>query len=528
MILHGNNLIGFTKSKLSGKTFQAYNPADGEVLPDCFYIGNDHETELACMLANEAAKALSDIHPKTMAGFLDHIALGLESLGSDLISLCSRETGLPEPRLTGELGRTVNQIKMFSKLIDEGSWVEAVIDHSDPNRQPTPKPDIRKMLHPIGPVVVFGASNFPLAFSVAGGDTISALAAGNPVIFKAHPAHPGTSELVAEAIISSVKKFNLPEGTFSMLHDQGFGVGQALVQHPTIKAVAFTGSYHGGKALFDLAVARHEPIPVFAEMGSINPMFLLPNEIKRKGDSWGRSIAQSITLGAGQFCTNPGLIVLNKSADSEVFIHTLAKSIAEWVPQTMLTSGISERHLSVRNHLISEYSLTKLSESAPGKGSNQKSALVATVKAESFIQNPGLAEEVFGPFSLIVECQSFDEMISVAKSMKGQLTTTLIAGADDDSEAHELLGILKTKAGRIIFNGVPTGVEVLHAMQHGGPFPASTDSRFSSVGTSAIRRFVRPVAYQDCPDALLPLYLQEDNPLNIHRLVDGHYDGKNS
>jgi NADP-dependent aldehyde dehydrogenase len=516
------NSIGYDLSEGTGKTFYSVNPGFGMQSEIAVYFASADDIDLAMQKASRAAGLMAGITSGQRALFLERIAENILELGDSLIDVCCKETGLPNGRITGERGRTVGQIRMFAKYIREGSWVDASIDTALPDRQPAPKPDIRRMLIPVGPVVVFGASNFPLAFSVAGGDTISALAAGNPVVVKAHPAHPVTSSMIRNCINNAAKETGMPDGVFSLLFDSGFEVGRQIVQHPLSKAVGFTGSYLGGKALFDLATTRPEPIPVFAEMGSVNPIFILPEAMQKNGEAIGMAIAASVTLGAGQFCTNPGLVILPDSAGSEAFIKTLADSIRLSIPQTMLTPVIAERYAADANAIISRKPVSLLSASVNETSGNQGTPKVATVFGDEFESNPGLAEEVFGPFSLVVLCSSREQFIRIAGNLKGQLTAGIyyydgpeIASYDD------LIHILENKAGRLVFNGVPTGVEVCHSMQHGGPFPASTDSRFTSVGTSAIRRWARPVAFQDCPGDLLPPELKDGNPLDIWRLHNG-------
>jgi 2,5-dioxopentanoate dehydrogenase len=457
---------------------------------------------------------------KKRAIFLRAIADEIEGLDL-LVSTAMRETHLPEARILNERGRTTGHCRMFADLVEEGSWVEARVDTAQPARMPAPKPDIRKMSVAIGPVVVFGAANFPLAYSTAGGDTASALAAGCPVIVKAHPAHAETSELVAGAIRVAMEKTGMPQGVFQHLHGAGFEVGQALVKHPFTKAVGFTGSFAGGKALFDLANQRPEPIPVFAEMSSENPVILLPESLHKSAEKTAAMLAASITLGVGQFCTNPGLIYAIEGEGLKKFTEELTAQIKKTVPGTMLHAGIADNYSKKLNRALAQKGVRVEGESDQKGNISEGRPVVASVPAEEFIQNPALAEEVFGPFSLIVRCKSADELHAVVNRTHGQLTVSVIGEAAEAAKYSGLLNMLIEKAGRLIMNGVPTGVEVCPSMQHGGPFPATTDSRFTAVGTDAIKRFSRPVAFQNFPDALLPDELKENNPLGIWRLRDG-------
>lgn len=461
---------------------------------------------------------------KKKAEFLRAIADEIEVLGSELVQTAMRETNLPEARIINERGRTTGHCRMFADLVEEGSWVEARIDTAQPDRMPAPKPDIRKMLVPIGPVVVFGAANFPLAYSTAGGDTASALAAGCTVVVKAHPAHTETSALVASAIQKAMEKTGMPKGVFQHVYGVGFEVGQALVKHPLTKAVGFTGSFAGGKALFDLANQRPEPIPVFAEMSSINPVILLPETLSRDAGATASKLAASITLGVGQFCTNPGLIIAMEGDGLNRFLQSLSAEIQKVLPGTMLHQGIADNYHQKLNQALAQKGVMVEGQSKETGNNEQGRPLVASAPAEAFVKNPALAEEVFGPFSLIIRCKNIDELHAVVNRIRGQLTTTIIADEAELLKHRNLLNILTEKAGRLIMNGVPTGVEVCPSMMHGGPFPATTDSRFTAVGTDAIKRFARPVAYQHFADALLPDELKEGNPLSIWRLVNGKWN----
>jgi 2,5-dioxopentanoate dehydrogenase len=456
---------------------------------------------------------------KKKAGFLRAIADEIEALGQQLVSTAMSETNLAEARIVNERGRTTNHCRMFANLVEEGSWVNARIDTAIPDRAPAPKADIRKMLVPIGTVVVFGAANFPLAYSTAGGDTISALAAGCPVIVKAHPAHAQTSDLVASAIFKAIEKTGMPKGVFQHVHG-GFETGQALVKHPFTKAVGFTGSLAGGKALFDLANQRPQPIPVFAEMSSINPVILLPDTLQKEAEKTAEKLAASITLGVGQFCTNPGLIIAVEGNGLDRFIKTLSLEFQKAMPGTMLHQGIADNYSKRLAQALTQKGVQVEGQSLTAGNAAQGRPLVASVAANDFMKNPALAEEVFGPYSLIVRCKSNDELNSVINHSQGQLTCTVIGDEVELAKHASLFNVLVEKAGRLVINGVPTGVEVCPSMQHGGPYPATTDSRFTAVGTDAIKRFVRPVSFQNFPDSLLPNELKEANPLGIWRMRD--------
>ena len=518
-MITGSNFIGSMPSKGGNDVLISYNPLNGSEFSEPFSIATEEEIDQAVAKAADAFQSMGDISPTQRADFLDAIAAEIEALGDELVNRACGESGLPEGRIQGERGRTCGQLRLFASLIREGSWVDATIDTALPDRAPIPKPDIRKMLVPIGPVVVFGASNFPLAFSTAGGDTASALAAGNPVIVKGHESHLGTNELVSRAILTAATKTGMPEGIFSMVNG-GIPVGQKLVKHPEVKAVGFTGSLRGGKALFDLANQREEPIPVYAEMGSVNPSFLLPEKLAEDPEGLGKTFAGSITLGVGQFCTNPGLLVGLASADLDTFVGSLAEGLEAAVPGTMLNEKIAKSYYEHRDALLGEKGI-KVHGNTDKAGTNQGRGLTASISAKDFCANPKVHEEVFGPFSLVVICENDSEMEQVASALKGQLTGTLAATTGDLKKHDKLVKILTQRVGRILFNGVPTGVEVCPSMHHGGPYPATTDAKFTSVGTAAILRFVRPVAYQNWPDALLPTELQNANPAGIWRTVNG-------
>ncbi len=456
------------------------------------------------------------------AVFLECIATEIEALGDALIVQASAETNLPAARLTGERGRTTFQLRMFANMLREGSWVEASIDTAIPDKNP-PKPDIRKQLIALGPVVVFGASNFPFAYSTAGGDTASALAAGCSVVVKAHPAHAATSQMVYEAIQTAIAKTNMPKYIFQHVHGSSFEIGKTLVQHDATAAVGFTGSFAGGKALYDHAAARKNPIPVFSEMGSINPVILLPDSVNKNAASLAKQLAASITLGMGQFCTNPGLLLTVESEGLHSFIDTLGNEIEKVIPANMLHAGIHTAYDNKMHDALAQKAVVLIKHSSVVSKNIEALPTVATVNAQIFLANPLLHEEVFGPYSLLVVCKNINELIAVWKSVRGQLTTSLM-GTDQDLADHpELLQIAESIAGRIVFNNVPTGVEVCASMVHGGPFPASTDSRFTAVGIHAVKRWVRPVCYQNCPQQLLPEALKNENTKRIWRLVNNEW-----
>lgn len=445
------------------------------------------------------------------------IAHELEATGDQLIQVAMQETNLPEARLRNERARTMFQLTSYAAFCEAGHWLEARIDTAVPAES---QPDIRKMQVAIGPVVVFGASNFPFAYSTAGGDTASALAAGCPVIVKAHPAHAETSEIVAQAIAKAVKQAGLSKGVFAHVHGAGSETGKALVTHTYTRAVGFTGSYAGGKALFDWANQRATPIPVFAEMGSINPVFLLPGKLKSAARELAAQLAGSITLGTGQFCTNPGLILGIAGPDLDLFVKELGAAIEKATPGTMLHAGIAKAYTEKRQAALSQANVDTVAVAATPPRENQGTPTVATASAEAFFNNPLLHQEVFGPYSLVIRCPDVATLTRAAQHLEGQLTASLMA-TDEDLHTHTaLVDAAQELCGRLIFNGVPTGVRVALAMQHGGPFPATTDSRFTSVGGDAIKRFVRPLAYQSWPDAALPDALKNNNPLGISRMIN--------
>lgn len=519
--LTGKNFIGNELSGSGKDTLQAINPATGEKILPKFKEATDEEIDAAVNKAEEAFQVYRKKSGQEKAEFLQIIGDEIIALGDYLIKRCCQESGLPEGRITGERGRTVNQLRLFASLLREGSWVDARIDTGEPEREPLPKPDVRSMQIALGPVGIFGASNFPLAFSVAGGDTASALAAGCTIIVKAHPAHPGTCEMVATAIKTAVEKSNMPDGTFSMLHGASKKVGMAIVRHPLVKAVGFTGSFRGGKALFEAAAQRPEPIPVYAEMGSVNPVFVLPEAMKERKAAIASGFTASVTLGVGQFCTNPGIITYVESPDGTDFSREVANNLEKITMGAMLTPGIHKAYENGIKKLQSQPGVKISGRGLAEKGAQTGIPYFMEVDTGQFLTNDQLEEEVFGPSSLAVNAKSADDLLKIASAMKGQLTASLFATDKDLDEYKELVHLLERKVGRLIINGFPTGVEVCHSMIHGGPFPATTDSRTTSVGTAAIHRFARPVCYQNFPEKLLPDELKDGNPLGIWRFYNG-------
>ncbi|WP_191601845.1 aldehyde dehydrogenase (NADP(+)) [Marinomonas algicola] len=521
MQILGQMLIGQRSVKGHKKAIRALNPATNECLEPSFLGGDQQHVDQAAVLAWEAFDVYRAISVEQRAAFLDGIADEILALGDILVERAMAETGLPKARIEGERGRTVGQLRLFASVVKMGKFVDARIDPAMPDRSPLPRSDLRFQKVPLGPVAVFGASNFPLAFSVAGGDTASALAAGCPVIVKAHSAHPGTSELVGRAIQKAVKKCALPEGVFSLLFGAGADVGGSLVAHPCIKAVGFTGSRAGGTALMNMAANRSEPIPVYAEMSSINPVFLMPHKLAQQAKSVASGFVASLAMGAGQFCTNPGLLVLLDGEGASDFMDQVTADTEALTTQTMLTPGIYQAYCDGVKALVSNEKVALLAKAKESHGLNQCQAHVFVTSAASFLSDKSLESEVFGSNSLIIKCQSLEEYSEVAEHLEGQLTATIQMGEDDIDAVARLLPILERKAGRLLCNGYPTGVEVCHSMVHGGPFPATSDSRSTSVGSAAIDRFVRPVCYQDFPTSLLPLSVQDKNPLALPQLVDG-------
>jgi NADP-dependent aldehyde dehydrogenase len=520
MMITGEMLIGATAVRGADATLRAFDPARNADLEPAFGGGGAAEVARACELADAAFDPYRHAPLETRAHFLEAIADNIIELGDALVERAQAESALPKARLEGERARTVAQLRLFASLVREGRWLAATLDSPQPDRKPAPRPDLRLQKIPVGPVAVFGASNFPLAFSVAGGDTAAAFAAGCPVVVKSHLAHLGTSELVGRAVQKAVAETGLPEGVFSLVVGAGNAIGEALVAHPAIKAVGFTGSRRGGLALGEIAAKRPEPIPVFAEMSSVNPIFALPGALATRGEALAAGYIDSVALGVGQFCTNPGLVFALADAKLEDFIDHASAALEKKDAQTMLTAGIAaayEDGIEHRDGLAAQ-------RIATGKKSEAASAALPAlyrVSAEQFLATPKLADEIFGPTSVIVACEDEDQMLAVARQLEGQLTATLLMDNDDMELARRLMPVLERKVGRILANGFPTGVEVAYAMVHGGPFPATSDGRSTSVGAMAIERFLRPVCYQDLPAPLLPEALADENPLNLWRLRDG-------
>ena len=496
-----SQIIGYRHVQSNGETFHGYDPNSGKPLSPAFREATKSEINESIVLASSAFALYRKTSSSQRSLFLETIAGNIEALGDDLLKIINEETALPLTRLAGERIRTTGQLRLFAQLLRDGKWNKEIVDDPLPDRKPIARPGMTQMQVPIGVVAVFGASNFPLAFSVAGGDTVSALAAGCPVVFKAHPAHPATCQLVGNAIAKAAKETGMPDGTFSMLHGLSNVVGGTLVTHPLIKAVAFTGSFKGGKALYDLAVRRPEPIPVYAEMGSVNPMFFLPEAVKLGGESLALQFGQSVTLGSGQFCTNPGFCILLNNEESKLFIQHVAEGLSASSIHPLLTEGITKAYKSglEKQHKMSGASILTITAETDIKPS------IIMVSAKNLMQNPDYFEEVFGPSTVAVMADSYDEMFRLAEVMPGQLTGTIHAADNDYQTAKELIELLTQKVGRVIMNGFPTGVEVCHAMVHGGPYPATTDSMVTSVGTGSIYRFTRPVCYQNIPHSLLPV-----------------------
>ena len=520
-MISGKNFIGNKLSANGTKTYKTFNPELNTENAIVFTEATAQEIDDAVNLAASVFKEYRTVSGINKAEFLNAIAEEILALDDVLIKIYCSETGLPEGRAKGERGRTIGQLRSFANLVAEGSWVEATIDTAQPNREPMPRSDIRKMLIPLGPVVVFGASNFPLAYSTAGGDTAAALASGCPVIVKSHPMHSGTGALVASAIIKAAEKTGMPNGVFSNLNSSGIEVGQQLVAHPKVKAVGFTGSINGGRALLDLASKRAEPIPVFAEMGSINPVIILPKALENRKADIAKTYASSITLGTGQFCTNPGLLLGIKSDALTSFINNVSEEITKINPSCMLHPNIKKGYISNKEKVVSQDKVTVTANYSSNVQNNYAAQAIVTVGGKTFLENPTLHLEVFGPFSMIVQCENASELETVIASLEGQLTGTVISDANEVANYPAVIAALQNRVGRIIFNGVPTGVEVCESMVHGGPYPASTDSRFTAVGIGSIKRWVRPFSYQDWPNDLLPNELKNDNSSNIFRVIDG-------
>ena len=522
MQFHGKNFIGSKLSATGSSTISGYDPRAGHKLDGAFHEATAGETDSALNLATQAFDTLRVADSEKIAGFLESIASGIEALGDTLIDRTVQESGLPKDRLSGERGRTCGQLRLFANVVREGSFVDARIDTALPDRKPLPKPDLRRMLIPVGPVAVFGASNFPLAFSVAGGDTASAFAAKNPVIVKAHPAHPGTSELVAGAIVKAVEQSGLPEGTFSMLHAADPEISQALVKHALVKAVAFTGSERAGRAIYNTAAARAEPIPAYVEMGSNNPVFILPGALESSFDKLVEGLFASINLGVGQFCTSPGVVVGNDDERFTQFGQKLEELFLKGIPGSMLTPAIAKGYSqNVDQRSGAQGIATVRSSATPNSSKTEVTPVLFKAAADTWLSNGELAAEIFGPSAVLIRSKSKEELLRVARSWHGTLTASLFGTPEDLQNNQELIAVLEQKAGRLIFNGFPTGVEVTHAMHHGGPYPATGDAKFTSVGTAAIFRFLRPVCFQNFPEEALPAELRDSNPRKIWRMVNG-------
>jgi alpha-ketoglutaric semialdehyde dehydrogenase len=511
----GKNYIGDVLSAKGKTTYKTINPEQNSENETVFYEATEEEIAQAVKLAEEAFKTYGTIADVKKADFLNAIAEEIEALGEDLLTTYIQESGLPAGRANGERGRTTGQLRAFATMLREGSWVEAIINKTEG------KPDIRRLQIPVGPVVVFGASNFPLAFSTAGGDTASALAAGCPVVVKSHPLHAGTGELVASAIIKAAKRTGIPNGVFSNLNSRGIEVGVALVENPSIKAVGFTGSIKGGTALCKIAANRAIPIPVYAEMGSINPVLILPSALKADAEKWAKNYAASIVAGTGQFCTNPGLILGIKSNELDHFITILALETDKLEPTCMLHPNIKNQYESLKSEVLGQEGYTQQTSLEKVVKPNYALQNIITVDGSTFLENKTFHKEVFGPFSVVVKCDDILQLNTIIHDLEGQLTGTVLnADLQEWDDFAAVIENLKNKVGRLIFNNVPTGVEVCSGMTHGGPFPASSDSKFTSVGLTAVKRWVRPVTFQDWPDQLLPDALQDKNPLNITRTVN--------
>ena len=516
----GAILVG-TEGRLGEHTFNAIDPATGARLAPAFQEARAEDVAVACELAAEAFGPFSELALTERASFLECAANEITALGNALIERAMAETGLPRVRLQGELLRTVGQLRFFAQIVREGAWIDATIDPAKPDRMPLPRPDLRRRHVAVGPVAVFGASNFPLAFSVAGGDSAAALAAGCPVVVKGHPAHPGTGELVARAVQAAVAKCGLPSGTFSYLPGTTQALGAALVADPRIRAVGFTGSRAGGLALARVAAQRPEPIPVFAEMSSINPVVLFPAAARSRGAQLGQAYVASVTLGAGQFCTNPGVLLYLNGTDLEPFLEAARAAMGQCQAQTMLTSGIYANFSRGVERLSQHQGVQGVIRGQSVEGANRAQGGLFLVDAAQFMADETLRQEIFGPSSVMVRADSPEQLSSVVDGLEGQLTATILFDDEDAELVSALLPRLERKVGRIIGNAWPTGVEVCHAMVHGGPFPATTDERSTSVGSLAIQRFLRPVCYQNLPDGLLPAALRNENPLKLMRRVDG-------
>ncbi len=502
--------------------FQSHNARTGETLPGEFPEATSEQIDAALRAAADAFRTYRNAPVETRALFLERIAAGTEAAAEDLIELADQETGLGRPRLPGELVRACNGARMFAAMLREGSWVDARIDTAIPDRKPAPKPDIRLMHHPVGPVVVFGASNFPFAISVIGTDTVSALAVGCPVVVKAHPAHPHTCDRLAAIVKSAALESGLPDGVFAMVHGRSNEVGTALVAHPLTEAVAFTGSLRGGRALFDVAAKRDRPVPVYAEMGSLNPVFLLPRALATRAEQIAEGFVASLTLGTGQFCTNPAMVLAQGGAELDLFLNEAGRRVAAVAPASMLHRGIHQAYEQGVNRIqiLSEVLVTAKASGADLSKGQAAAVLFETASETYFKHREVLREEVFGPSSVVLRCPEPSEMVRFAESMDGSLSATVHGTPEDLEEYRELIDVLQTKTGRLVINGYPTGLEVCPSLHHGGPYPAATHSFFTSIGLNSYLRFVRPFCFQDVPEMLLPEELKNHNPRGIWRMVN--------
>ena len=525
MSLHGNHLIAGKQVAPEGPTFVAINPNNSQPLEPAFGDATPAQIDAALNAAEDAFDGLRTATPEVRAAFLDLLGDKIVGLGDALLERAHAETGLPMARLTGERGRAVGQCKLFASLIRDGSWAEASIDHALPDRQPLPKPDVRRVLQPLGPVVVFGASNFPFAIGVVGTDTVCAMAAGCSVVVKGHPAHPGTCEMLAGAVYAALEETGLPAGSFSLVHGKSNEMGAALVRHPLTNAVAFTGSLKGGRALFDIAASRPTPIPFYGEMGSINPVFLLPGALKARGAQIAENYVGSVTMGVGQFCTNPALVLGVQSVELDSFVEAASAAAEKAAPATMLHGGIRSLYCEGTAAIASIEGVSIAGQSGvdPSDEATQAECVIFSTDLATLEANDTLRHEVFGPCSIVTSCPSKEDVLRFARSLDGQLTATIHGTPEDLLEHSDLIRILERKVGRIVFNGFPTGIEVCPSMHHGGPYPAASHSFFTSIGTSSIYRFVRPVCYQGFPDAALPELLKGKNSRGAMRLVDGTF-----
>lgn len=525
MTLTGHQLLGSRDSAESSDSFFARNPATASDLQPAFHEASAHEINTAVALAKSAFSSFRDLAPSRRIEFLEAIIEETLALGDALLTRASEESAHPISRCTAERNRVITHTQQFIDWIREGSWIDARIDTADYDRKPIPKPDVRSQMEAIGPIAIFGASNFPIAISVLGTDTISALAAGCPVVIKGHPAHPGTCEIAARALIRAAQRTGMPDGVVSLIQGRRNETGAAIIQHPDIAGAAFTGSLAGGRALYDLANARPCPIPFFAEMGSVNPVFLLPGALKTRKKAIAKGFVTALTTGVGQFCTNPGIVLGLQSDDWSDFRQLAAEELASWTPATMLHSGIHHAYtvgITARQHTAG-LDLLAQSQTAPDPERAQAAAYLFATTQQGIIDDPSLLDELFGPVSTLVDCQEPEDFLAIAEKLEGSLSATIHGTEEDLIEHQNLVRLLREKVGRLIFNGYPVGLEICHAMHHGGPYPATTLASATSIGTRAIQRFVRPVCYQDWPNAALPTGLQNENLLGIQRLVNGKW-----